>query len=84
MGVGMGMGKSKVDNRWRITLPAKARGNLKPGDTVIVEERGNIIILRKIIDPLKIFSETKLYLNNKEMMLKDAAEAKHIYGGLKE
>jgi len=84
MGVGMGVGKSRVDSRWRITLPVKARGNLKPGDTVIVEERGNIIILRKVIDPLKIFREVKLYLDDKEMMVKDAAEAKHIYGGLKE
>ncbi|HDJ89709.1 MAG TPA: hypothetical protein ENG40_03350 [Thermoprotei archaeon] len=80
----MGVGKSRVDSRWRITLPVKARGNLKPGDTVIVEERGNIIILRKVIDPLKIFREVKLYLDDKEMMVKDAAEAKHIYGGLKE
>jgi len=84
VGVGMGVGKARVDGRWRITLPAGARGNLKPGDEVVVEEHGDVIVIRKAMDPLKVFHEVVLRVEDRELALKDASEAKHIYGALKE
>ncbi len=76
--------REKIDNRWRITLPAGARGRFKPGDEVIVEEHGNVIIIRKAFDPLKEFMKTKLYVRNKELAKADASEAKHVYGAVKD
>ncbi len=76
--------REKIDNIWRITLPAGARGRFKPGDEVIVEEHGNVIIIRKAFDPLKEFMKTKLYVRNKELAKADASEAKHVYGAVKD
>ena len=83
MGVGMGVGKAKIDDKWRITLPASVRKGLKPGDEVIVERLNNVIIIRKTDDPLKMFREIELYIGNKKLKTADASEAKHIYGAPK-
>jgi len=80
----MGVGKTRVDSRWRITLPASARGNLKPGDEVLVEERGNVIVIRKAVDPLKVFREVKLYVGDEKLRAAGAGQAKHVYGAVKE
>lgn len=79
----MGVGKARVDSRWRITLPSSARGNLRPGDEVIVEEQGSILIIRKAINVLEEFHKIKLY-TEKNLEKADAAEAKHVYGAIKE
>jgi len=79
----MGVGKAKVDKRWRITLPVTARGGLKPGDEVIVEERGNVIIIRKVLHPLEEFQKIKLYVKDKKLIKADASEAKHVFGAVK-
>jgi len=84
VGVGMGVGKAKIDSRWRITLPVSARGNLRPGDEVIVEEQGNVIIIRKAINVLEEFRKIKLYIENESLVKDDASVAKHIYGAIKE
>ncbi len=84
VGVGMGVGKAKIDKKWRITLPAAVRKGLKPGDEVIVEERCGVIIIRKAIDLLEEFKNIKLYVKDKELVKADASEAKHVYGALKE
>ena len=84
MGAGMGMGKTKVDSRWRITLPASTRGNLRPGDEVIVEEQGNLIIIRKATNVLEEFRKIKLYIENENLIKANASIAKHVYGAIKE
>ncbi len=80
----MGVGKTKVDSRWRITLQASARGNLRPGDEVLVEERGNVIVIRKAVDPLKVFREVKLCVGDEKLRAVGADQAKHVYGAVKE
>ncbi|MCD6509420.1 MAG: hypothetical protein J7L11_03405 [Thermoprotei archaeon] len=78
------MSRTRVDKRWRITLPATARGNLRPRDEVIVEERGNMIVIRKAVNPFKIFQEVKLYVKEEKLVKADASEAKHTYGAVKD
>ncbi len=80
----LGVGKTKIDNRWRITLPVGARGRFKPGDEVVVEECGEMILTKKALDPLKEFMETKLYIRDKELDRADTSEAKHVYGAVKD
>jgi len=83
-GMGVGMGKSKIDARWRITIPKSARGNFKPGDEVLVEEINGKIIISKINeDALKMFREIKLYIKEDKLIFIDAERGKHKIGALK-
>jgi len=60
------------------------QGLVETGDEVVVEEHGDVIVIRKAMDPLKVFHEVVLRVEDRELALKDASEAKHIYGALKE
>lgn len=81
----MGVGKAKIDSKWRITIPASARGNFRPGDEVIVEEVGGKIIITKVSkDLLKKFREIKLYIKDKKLVIADSERAKHELGAVKE
>ena len=79
----MGVGKVKIDSKWRVTIPAELREGLKPGDVLIVERRGNEIVYKPIFDALKEFNEIKLYAG-KEKAYTNAEQGKHMYGGFKE
>jgi len=86
MGWGVGVGERvKIDERWRIVIPSKFREGLKPRDELVVERRGNEIILRKTSrkDILREFNEVKLFVEEKLRYL-DAEAGKHRYGGYKE
>jgi len=86
MGWGVGVGERvKIDERWRIVIPSKFREGLKPRDELVVERRGNEIILRKTSrkDILREFNEVKLFVEEKLRYL-DAETGKHRYGGYKE
>ncbi|MFQ6076478.1 MAG: AbrB/MazE/SpoVT family DNA-binding domain-containing protein [Candidatus Bathyarchaeia archaeon] len=84
VGRGVGVGETVVDGRWRVTIPRKYRKGIKPGDKLVVESRGGVIVLRKEgVDAVKRFEEIKLYVD--EQMRAVSAEAgKHRYGGVKE
>ena len=85
VGVGMGVGRSKIDKRWRVTIPVPARGDFKPGDEVVVEEVGGKIIISKAgEDALKLFREVKLYVKDEKLVVADAEKAKHEIGAVKE
>ena len=61
MGMGMEMGKSLVDERGRITLPADLRESLSiaPGDEVLVERSGSSILIRHVLSKREIFAKLK-------------------------
>ena len=75
----------RIDDRWRITIPARFRKGLKPGDILIIERRGEKLILRKFSreDILKRFNEIRLVVDDRMRAL-DAGYGKHTYGGIKE
>ncbi len=82
----MGVGeKVRIDGKWRIVIPARFRDGLKPRDELVVEKRGNEIVLRKAAkgDVLAMFRETKLFAQEGLEAL-NAERGKHRYGGLKE
>ena len=56
-----------MDERWRIVIPSKFRQGLKPKDKLIVERRGNEIVLRKLSakDILEEFRKIKFYVTEK-------------------
>ena len=86
VGVGVGVGeKVRIDSKWRIVIPAKFRTGLKPRDELIVERRGDEIILRKIArsDVIERFREIKLFIHE-SISTFNAEHGKHRYGGLKE
>jgi len=86
MGWGVGVGdRARIDERWRIVIPAKFRIGLKPRDELTVEKRGSEIVLRKVSreDALKEFDETKLFVEE-ELRTLGAESGKHRYGGYKE
>ena len=85
VGWGVGVGeKVKIDDRWRIVIPARFRKHLKVGDELIVEDRGLEIVLRRVPreDLLREFREIKLFASE-EMVGRSAERGKHRYGGRK-
>ncbi len=78
----MGVGKAKIDSKWRIVLPTGVREGLKPGDEVLVMRQGQVITIRKISDPLKLFNEVKLFIPDDKANT-DVSEVKHYYGAKK-
>ncbi len=77
--------KVRIDERWRIVIPAEFRAGLKPKDELVVERRGAEIVLRKAsrMDIFEEFQKTKLFVDEKFAAL-DAERGKHRFGGLKE
>ena len=77
--------KVRIDSKWRIVIPAKFRNGLKPKDELIVERRGQEIILRKASRSgiLNEFHKVKLF-TNKRLRSLNAEHGKHRYGGIKE
>ena len=75
----------RIDDKWRIVIPAKFRSGLKPRDEVIVERRGGEIVIRKASreDILETFRSIKLYAHGETRTL-NAEAGKHRYGGVKE
>jgi len=75
----------RIDDRWRIVIPAKFRKGLRPRDKLIVEKRGGEIVLRKAPrrDLLEEFRKIKLVVSE-ELRNLGAEKGKHKYGGYKE
>ncbi len=75
----------KVDDKWRIVLPKKYREGLRRGDQLVVERRGDEIILRKVErdDLVMKFEEIKLRVS-RERRNWNAENGKHEFGGFKE
>ena len=79
----MGVGKAKIDSKWRIVLPASVREGFQPGDEVLVIRQGQVITIRKAIDPLRLFNEVKLFIPD-DKAYSDVSEVKHYYGARKD
>ena len=74
----------RIDERWRIVIPSKFRRWLRPRDELIVEERGEEIVLRRAPreELLRRFHDVKLYVD--EALREVGAEGgKHRFGGVK-
>lgn len=67
----------KVDEKGRVTLPNKLRKNLdiKPGDTLFLQEEVGYFVLKKAVDPFDALALDALRERNegKTVGLKDVA-----------
>ncbi|NLO56253.1 MAG: AbrB/MazE/SpoVT family DNA-binding domain-containing protein [Thermovirga sp.] len=67
----------KVDEKGRVTLPNKLRKNLdiKPGDTLFLQEQAEYFVLKKAVDPFDALALDALRERNegKTVGLKDVA-----------
>ena len=79
----MGVGKAKIDSKWRIVLPANVREGFQPGDEVLVIRQGQVIIIKKTVDSLRLFNEVKLLIPD-DKAYSDVSEVKHYYGARKD
>lgn len=75
----------KIDDRWRIVIPKKFRRGMRTGGFLIIERRGDVLLLRKKRENelAKRFEEIKLKAEEGRDNW-DAEIGKHRYGGAKE
>jgi bifunctional DNA-binding transcriptional regulator/antitoxin component of YhaV-PrlF toxin-antitoxin module len=48
--VGNNVGKTEIDDRWRITLPPDVREGLRRGQVVELEREGKLVVLKPTVD----------------------------------
>jgi len=58
-GMGEDMGETRVDDKWRITVPPEVREGLRKGQTLQVEREGERIIIKSSVDIEKFERELK-------------------------
>lgn len=58
-GMGEDMGETRVDDKWRITVPPEVRESLRKGQTLQVEREGERIIIKSSVDIEKFERELK-------------------------
>jgi bifunctional DNA-binding transcriptional regulator/antitoxin component of YhaV-PrlF toxin-antitoxin module len=44
------VGKTEIDDRWRITLPPDVREGLRRGQVVELEREGKLVVLKPTVD----------------------------------
>ena len=81
--MGEGMGKTTLDDKWRITVPPEVRGGLRKGHTLQVEREGERIIIKPGVDIEKFERELKGCIRSSKIppeKLKEIWGIRHAHG----
>ena len=76
-GMGEDMGETRVDDKWRITVPPDVREGLRKGQTLQVEREGGRIIIKSSVDIEKFERELKGCVRGSKI---PAKKLKEIWG----
>jgi len=53
------VGKTEIDDRWRITLPPDVREGLRRGQVLKLEREGRLVVLKPTVDVAMFKAELK-------------------------
>lgn len=82
MGMGIQMGRSRIDERGRVTLPQELRDELAlaPGDDVTVEKSADGVVVRRIRSKKELWRKLRGVINEKNAVGKlDPMELKRLF-----